>query len=93
MGEFGSRIAIDAADIVLISDKIETIPYLIDLSEKTMQTIRINLIISLCINVVFITLSMLGILTPMQGAVVHNCGSVAVIIHSALLLKWKGRRK
>ena len=93
MGEFGSRIAIDAADIVLISDKIETIPYLIDLSEKTMKTIRINLIISLCINVVFVTLSMLGILTPMQGAIVHNCGSVAVIIHSALLLKWKGSRK
>lgn len=72
MGEFGSSIAIDAADIVLISDKIEVIPYLISLSKKTMHTIQINLLISLLINLTFITLSMLGLLSPMQGAIVHN---------------------
>lgn len=91
MGEFGSSIAIDVSDIVLISDKLDSIPYLIELSNKTMRTIHINLIISLIINLTFITLSMLGLLTPMQGAIVHNCGSVAVVIHSALLLKWKGK--
>ena len=92
MGEFGSSIAIDASDIVLISDKIEVIPYLINLSKKTMHTIHINLLISLMINLTFITLSMLGLLSPMQGAIVHNLGSVFVVAHSALLLKWKGKK-
>lgn len=92
MGEFGSSIAIDVSDIILTSDKLDTILYLIQLSKKTVQVIHINLIISFIINLTFIALSMLGVLTPMQGAIVHNCGSVAVVVHSALLLKWKGKR-
>lgn len=54
-----------------------------------MQTININIIISLSLNFVAIILAMLGILDPITGALVHNVGSVLVVIYSSLLLKWK----
>lgn len=89
MGGIGSDIAIECADIVLVGDDIKSIPYLIGLSKKTMSTIKINLILSMLLNFVAIVLAMTGILNPIVGALVHNVGSVVVIIHSALLLKWR----
>ena len=89
MGGIGSDIAIECADIVLVGDDIKSIPYFIGLSKKTMSTIKINLILSMLLNFVAIVLAMTGILNPIVGALVHNVGSVVVIIHSALLLKWR----
>ncbi|SHH99348.1 copper-(or silver)-translocating P-type ATPase [Sporobacter termitidis DSM 10068] len=89
MGGIGSDIAIDAADIVLVGDDIREIPHLLKLAKKTMRTIRINLTASMALNAVAIILAISGILTPVLGALVHNAGSVAVIINSSLLLKWR----
>jgi len=89
MGGIGSDIAIDAADIVLVSDDITEIPHLLSLSRKTMRTIRINLAASMILNLVAIILAINGILNPITGALVHNIGSVAVIVNSSLLLNWK----
>ncbi len=88
MGGIGSDIAIEAADIALASDDIKCIPHLLALSKKTMKTININLILSMLLNFVAILLAMTGVLNQIVGALVHNIGSVLVIIHSALLLKW-----
>ena len=54
-----------------------------------MLTIRCNLAFSMGLNFLAITLAVTGILNPVVGALVHNAGSVAVIINSALLLGWK----
>ncbi len=89
MGGIGSDIAIDAADIALISDDIKYLPHLLGISKKVMQTININIIISLALNFIAIILAMLGILDPITGALVHNIGSVLVVLYSSLLLKWK----
>lgn len=89
MGGIGSDIAIDSADIALVSDDIKSIPHLISLSHKTMRTIKWNLALSMTLNFVAIILAMTGILNPILGALVHNAGSVAVIINSAILLKYK----
>ena len=89
MGGIGSDIAVEAADIALIGDDIKAIPHLMELSIRTMRTININIIISMILNFVAIILAMAGILNPILGALVHNIGSVVVIIHSALLLNWK----
>lgn len=90
MGGIGSDIAIEAADIALVSDDIKAIPHLLSLSRKTMSTIKFNLSISMLLNFAAIILAMTGILGPVLGALVHNVGSVAVIINSALLLNYKG---
>ncbi len=89
MGGIGSDIAIDAADIALVGDDIKEIPHLLRLSKKTMGTIRINLAASMLLNFMAIALAITGILNPVLGALVHNAGSVAVIINSSLLLKWR----
>lgn len=91
MGGIGSDIAVEAADIALIGDDIKAIPHLMELSKRTMRTININIIISMILNFVAIILAMTGVLNPIVGALVHNIGSVVVIIHSALLLKWKNK--
>lgn len=88
MGGVGSDIAVDAADIALVDDEVKELPHLIALSKKMMKTIRWNLSFSLALNFLAIVLAMTGILNPVLGALVHNAGSVFVIINSALLLKW-----
>lgn len=89
MGGIGSDIAIDVADIVLVGDDIKEIPHLLQLAKKTMKTININLAASMALNFIAIALAITGILNPVVGALVHNVGSVAVIINSALLLNWR----
>ena len=87
MGAIGSDIAIEASDIALASDDIKNIPYLLYLSKKTMKTIKLNVKFSLALNFLAIILAMTGILNPVVGALVHNLGSVFVILNSAKLLK------
>ncbi|MBC2582163.1 cation-translocating P-type ATPase [Clostridium sp. DJ247] len=89
MGRIGSDIAIDAADITLVSDDIQRIPYLIQLSKKTMRKINFNIALAMILNFVAIALAALGILGPVAGALVHNVGSVFVVLNSALLLRGK----
>ena len=91
MGKIGSDMAIDSADIVLISDDINKISYIRQLSSKVIKTIYINLTISMTINFVFVLLSIMGLLTPIQGAIVHNIGSFGVILNSALILRWRAK--
>lgn len=91
MGGVGSDIAVDAADIVLVSDEVESLPHAMALSRRMMATIKLNLTFSLTLNFVAIILAITGIMGPVVGALVHNCGSVLVIANSALLLNWKLR--
>ncbi|MBV4431283.1 cation-translocating P-type ATPase [Clostridium tyrobutyricum] len=91
MGGIGSDIAIDAADIALIRDDIKSIPHLLNLSKKVTKTIKLNLTFSMVLNFIAVTLAILGILKPVVGALVHNAGSVIVILNSSLLLNWKDR--
>ncbi len=91
MGGIGSDIAVEAADIALVNDEIRELPHLIRLSKRMMTTIRLNLIFSMTLNFIAVFLAIAGILNPVVGALVHNAGSVLVIINSALLLKWHKR--
>ena len=91
MGGIGSDIAVDAADIALVNDDIREIPHLLRLSRRMMTVIKWNLTFSMALNFLAIILAMTGILNPVVGALVHNAGSVFVIVHSAFLLRWKTR--
>lgn len=89
MGGVGSDIAVDAADIALVDDEIRELPHLLSLSRRMMTTIKVNLTFSMTLNFLAIALAITGLLGPVIGALVHNAGSVLVIINSALLLNWK----
>ena len=88
MGGVGSDIAVEAADIVLVNDNVKEIPHLVALSKRMMTTIKVNLSFSLLLNFVGIILAMIGTLSPVWGALVHNGGSLLVVANSALLLRW-----
>lgn len=85
MGSMGSDIAIDAAEIALMSDDISKIPYLKRLSNATVKTIKASITLSMCINFAAIVLSLMEVLTPTTGALVHNAGSCFVVLIAALL--------
>ena len=91
MGGVGSDIAVDAADIALVNDDIRELPHLLALSRRMMRTIKCNLAFSMTLNFIAIALAITGILNPVVGALVHNAGSVLVIVNSSLLLKWRKR--
>jgi heavy metal translocating P-type ATPase len=93
MGGVGSDIAVDAADIVLVDDEVKELPHLFALSKRMMTTIKLNLTFSMSLNFVAIVLAITGILNPVVGALVHNAGSVLVIINSSMLLKWGKKTK
>ena len=93
MGGVGSDIAIDAADIALVDDDIKKLPHLLALSKRMMRTIRCNLSFSMGLNFLAIALAITGILNPVVGALVHNAGSVLVIVNSAFLLKAKSKEE
>ena len=89
MGGIGSDVTIEAANIALINDDIKEIPHLIAISRKTLKVININIAFSLSLNIIAMIMAMFGLLDPIAGALVHNIGSVIVIIYSSTLMKFK----
>lgn len=92
MGGIGSDIAVEAADIALVDDEIKELPHMLALSKRMMTTIKLNLAFSMSLNFLAIALAITGMLGPVVGALVHNAGSVLVIINSAMLLGWKQKK-
>lgn len=93
MGGIGSDIAVDAADIALVNDDLSGLPHLIRLSRRMMSKIKHNLVFSMTLNFIAIVLAATGLLNPVAGALVHNAGSVFVVLNSALLLSWGKKGK
>jgi len=89
MGEIGSDISVEAANIALVKDNIEDIPHLIGISRKTIRTISISIGFALGLNIIAMALAILGALNPIEGALIHNIGSVIVIIYSYTLTRYR----
>lgn len=85
MGSMGSDIAVDAADIALMGDDLSKILYLKWLSNAAVSTIKLSITLSMCINFIAVFLSVMQLLTPTTGALVHNAGSCFVVLIAALL--------
>ena len=85
MGDIGSAVSVEAANIALINDNIENLPGLIRIARKTVQTINIGIGFALTINIIAMALAILGILNPIEGALIHNIGSIVVITYSSTL--------
>lgn len=85
MGRLGSDIAVEAADIALMNDDLSAIPYLKRLSVATVRTIKWSITLSMVINILAVVLSVLGVLNPTTGALVHNAGSCFVVLIAARL--------
>ncbi|MEQ8226116.1 MAG: HAD-IC family P-type ATPase, partial [Candidatus Eremiobacterota bacterium] len=86
MGAAGTDVALETADIALMKDDISRLPFLIKLSRKTLQRIKWNIAFGMFFNGLAVIAGGCGLLSPVMGAVVHNIGSVIVVISSASLM-------
>lgn len=89
MGKIGSDVSIEAANIALINDNIDDIPHLIGIARKTIKTINLSIGFALTLNIIAMALAILGWLNPIEGALIHNIGSVIVIIYSSTLTNYE----
>jgi len=83
MGAAGTDAALETADIALMDDDISKIPFLIHLSRRMLQIIKWNIAFGVAFNVFAVASSGAGLLSPIAGALVHNIGSVLVVLSSA----------
>ena len=87
MGAMGTEVAIESADIALMSDDLSRVPYSLKLGKATLNIINCNIVFSMVFNLLAITASALGYLSPVMGALAHNVGSVFVVLNSARLIR------
>lgn len=83
MGAAGTDVALETADVVLMHDDISKLPFLIRLSRRMLRTIKLNIVFGMVFNAVAVLAGGSGLLTPIMGAMVHNIGSVLVVLSSA----------
>ena len=88
MGGIGNEMATESADIVFVDDDISKIGGVVRLSRRTLLTIKAGITFSIVLNSVAMVMAVFGLMGPIAGALVHNIGSVIVIIMAALLLRY-----
>ena len=86
MGNAGTDVAIETADVVLLSDDLLKLPRIIDTSRKALRTIRQNLVFAVGVLLFAVCLTVFNILTPVTGALLHELSSIPVIANSARLI-------
>ncbi len=89
MGAIGSGVSMEAADMALMGDDLSRLPFFLRICRKTKSRIIMNIVFSMLLNFSAIILAGFGLLTPVSAAIVHNFGSVFVVVSSALLLTYK----
>lgn len=87
MGAMGSDTAIQSADISLMNNSLDNLPFVVELSRKTKATIYQNIIIAFSISFVMMVLAATGLVTPLVGAFLHNIGAFVILINSGKIAK------
>jgi Cd2+/Zn2+-exporting ATPase len=87
MGAAGSDVAIHSAGIILMNNKLDRIPFVLELSRRVVATIRQNLAFSTLFILALFWLSAGGMISPVLGAILHASSSLFVVFNSAHLLR------
>jgi len=87
MGAVGTDVAIETADIALMTDELLKLPGVIRLSRKALRVIKENIVFAIVFNTVLIFLSANGWMSMILGAVLHQGSSLLVILNSMRLLR------
>jgi Cd2+/Zn2+-exporting ATPase len=87
MGAAGSDVAIHSASIALLNSNLDRIPFLVDLSRKTIAVIRQNMLIGGLFILAFVTLAAAGYVSPVMAALLHVVSGLAVVFNSARLVR------
>ncbi len=93
MGAAGTDIAIEAGDVVLMSDDLSKIGYLRELSSRTVTIISQNIAVSL-INIAFMVIvALVGLLGLVTGLLLNEASAILVIANALRLLKWNSKNE
>ncbi|MEM6483497.1 MAG: cation-translocating P-type ATPase [Pseudomonadota bacterium] len=87
---FGSSmndIALGGADIAILSNDLSALPFVIDLAQRSRQTILQNIGIACSVSLLMLALAAVGVISPLTGAILHNAGAIFVIFNSARLME------
>jgi Cd2+/Zn2+-exporting ATPase/Cu+-exporting ATPase len=87
MGAMGSDTAIQSADIALMSNNLNNIPFAVKLAQKTKSIIYQNIVMAFAFSVVMIFLAGAGVVSPIAGAVLHNIGAFVILINSGRVMR------
>jgi Cd2+/Zn2+-exporting ATPase len=87
MGAAGSDVAIHSANIALLNSNLNRIPFLIELSRRTIAVIRQNMIVGIVFIVAFLGLAGAGYVSPVAAALLHVVSGLIVIFNSARLVR------
>lgn len=87
MGAMGSDLAIQSADIALMNNNLDNIPFAVKLAHQTKKIIYQNLALSCLISLVMIIFSALGYISALAGTILHNLGAFVVLMNSSRILK------
>jgi len=88
----GSDVAIEAADITLMRNDLNSVADAINLSRATLDKIRQNLFFAFIYNILGIPLAALGMLNPVIAGAAMAMSSVSVVSNSLLLKRWKAQK-
>ena len=89
MGAAGSDVALETADIALMADKLDNLPFAIGLSRKAKSIIKQNLIISLGMVAVLVPLTIMGSIAIGPAVVFHEGSTLLVVLNALRLLRYK----
>jgi len=89
MGKTGTDVAIETADIVLISDDLGKVPQIIDIGRRTVSLIKQNIMIAMAVNIIGVILAASGAINPVLAATIHEGNAMFVVLNSARLLWMK----
>ena len=93
MGAAGTAVAIETAGVTLMSDEFGGVVDFVQMSHKVLRRIKLNIFFSIIYNVIGLTLSILGLLTPVLAVTFQEAGCLTVVLSSTLLLWAKTEHK
>lgn len=89
MGAAGSDVALETADVALMSDKIENLPFVIGLSRASKRIIKENIFISLGVVAILVPVTIFGLTNIGLAVLFHEGSTVIVVLNALRLLAYK----
>lgn len=87
MGAAGTDVAIETGDVVLMADNLSKLPYVIDLSKRTVNNIKQNIGLSMTVIAFLVPMALGGLIGLVPGLLINEVGGLLVIINGLRLLR------
>ena len=90
MGAMGSDVAIQSADIALMNNDLNNIPFVMSLARSTKSIMYQNIGIAFSVSLIMMILAAVGVIPALVGAFLHNIGAFVILINSSRILRDSG---